>query len=133
LKVAILADTNPDYIRVYSPYNRTFIDFLKLNIPVKDRKPIRDENGKFDYWRIKRIWLGDIIKLLQDFFPNETIESDLVEEGSDFITAIFDACPEDKLDKLYRGLMNVFQPDVNPKGEEIAKRINAEYERRRSG
>lgn len=131
-KLAILRDGD-DWLRVYSPYSRNFVDYLKLNIAPQDREPIFHESeGKrrFDCWRVRRTYLDDITKLLSDFWPNEDIVSDLAED-SDWVDQLFAVVPDAKLDTVYRALASAFHPDVGGDTETM-KRINLAYEIRRN-
>ena len=132
-KLAILRDTETDWIRVYSPYSKGFVEWLKLNIPPSDREPVFHENNKgkkkFDCWRVRRIYLDDVVKLLTDFFDGE-IESDLAEDEGTVFDQLFQVVPDGKVDKAFRLLGQLFHPDAG--GDEGQfKKLQAAYEARK--
>lgn len=127
-RLAILKDSG-DWLRVYTPYSRNFVDYLKLSIAPQDRQPIFHESeGKqrFDCWKIRRTYLDDIVKLLNDFWPGTEIVSDL-DEGTDWLDRLFEVVPDSKLDLVYRALAQALHPDVGG-DEELMKRLNLVYE-----
>jgi len=89
-KIAILKDTD-NWLKVFTPFRNDFVEALKVNIPSRDKEPVRNKEGRFEYWRIREQYLNDIIELINDFFPGSEIESDLVEEDVDWVSAVFDA------------------------------------------
>jgi hypothetical protein len=133
-KLAILKDQHEDFIRVYSPYSRVFVQYLKASVPPADREPVfhetYDGRKRFSCWRIRRIYLNDIVKLMNDFWPDQEIESDLVED-SDWIDEMFRSIPDNKVDFVYRALAQCLHPDVGG-NEELMKRLNLAYQRRKS-
>lgn len=127
-KLAILKDIG-DWLKIYTPYSQNFVQYLKLNIAPQDREPIFHEvEGKqrFDCWKIRRTYLDDIVKLMNDFWPREEIVSDL-DEGSDWIDKLFAVVPDSKIDLVYRALAQALHPDVGG-DEELMKRLNLVYE-----
>lgn len=132
-KLAILKDQQEDFIRIYSPYSPVFVEYLKANVPVVDREPVFREVGgkkKFDYWKVHRMYLNDIVKLINDCWPDQEIESDLVED-SDWIDEMFRVIPDNKVDFVYRALAQCLHPDVGG-DEELMKRLNIAYQRRKA-
>jgi len=133
-KLAILKDEDGDFVRVYSPYSPMFVEYLKANVPAVDREPVfretHDGRKRFSHWKVNRIYLNDIVKLMNDFWPNEDIESDLVED-SDWIDEMFRVIPDNKVDFVYRALAQCLHPDVGG-DEELMKRLNIAYQRRKS-
>jgi len=129
-KIAIMKDTD-NWLKVFTPFRNDFVEALKINIPGRDKEPVRNKEGRFEYWRIREQYLNDIIELINDFFPGCEIESDLVSEDVDWVSAVFDAVPDKYTDKLFRALASCFHPDVGG-SDEIMARINAEYERRKN-
>ncbi len=132
-KLAILKDAD-DWLRVYSPYSKNFVEYLKINIASQDRQPLFHEvEGKqrFDCWRVRRTYLQDIYKLMTDFWPNEEIVSDLAEEEGETIGSklewLFALChSEEDTKRLYQTLSFILHPDRGG-SDELMKKLNETY------
>ena len=125
----------PGFVRLYCPYRRDFVEALKDNIEPRHREPIYEErNGKqrFSHWRIVDIYVPDLVKLLEDFFPGQEIESDLVEDEGSWIEEMFRVIPDGKVDLVYRALAQALHPDLGG-DEELMKKLNTAYQARKAG
>ena len=131
-KLAILQTNDPEWLAVITPYNRQFVEFFKINIEPRFRQPVYNENGKFVHWRVHRVCLEDIIKLIEDFFPGQEIESDLVEDEGSWIEEMFRVIPDGKVDLVYRALAQALHPDLGG-DEELMKKLNTAYQARKAG
>lgn len=131
-KLVILADGN-DWVKVFSPFSAMFIQYLKATVPPQSRGPIYHEraDGKkvFESWRIHKVYLGEVVELLETYFPEQEIQSDLVGENtSNVFEDLFLLVPQEKRGKLYRQLGQFFHPDMG--GEEAKMReLNSAYEK----
>ena len=132
MKIAIVRDS-PGFVRLYCPYRRDFVEALKDNIEPRYREPVYEErNGKqrFSHWRIADFCVGDIVKLLEDFFAGQEIESDLVEDEGSVFDELFAMVPDDKVDKAYRLLSQLFHPDLGGDDQQFRK-LSEAYGRRK--
>ena len=131
-KLAILREDDI-WCVMLCPYKKDFLESFKANIEPKLREPVFNEQGKFVHWRIHKGVVSDVVKLMSDFWPEAEIESDLVEEGSDWISQVFDVVPERHWNRIFKALSFGLHPDQNPGiDKELIKRLNAEYQRRKS-
>lgn len=131
-RLAIMQDTDKDWVRIYSPFRVDFVAWLKANIEPKYRQPVYEESGDkklFRYWRVNKVALEDVIELCQTCFPGEEIVSDLAE-STDWVSAVFDVCPEAHRGRLWKALAFCFHPDTTGLDPSIMVRINQEAQKR---
>ena len=137
-KLAILQDTDPSWVKAFTPWNRNFVEYFKLNIEQKYRQPIfREGQGDkktFECWRVNKICLNDLVKLMADFWPDRDIESDLVAgQSDDWVATMLESVPDEHLDRVVKALSFAWHPDTNPGvPDSLIKRLNTEYERIKS-
>jgi len=132
-KLAILQDTQEDFVRVYCPFNRQWLALFKARIPPTDREPIFhrawDGRMRWDYWKVRKLYLNEVVALLQEFFGEE-IETDLYEEEQGVFDQLFSLIPDGRVDTAFKLLARIFHPDAGGE-EELFVRLKKSYEKRK--
>lgn len=139
-KIALMQDKEPDWFKLYTPYNKDAIEEIKSKISVNMRVAVYGDmvyqkTGKriFECWRVHKSFMNEIVEIINKFWPGQSVDSDLTEvvgdTKTDWIEKVFDACPKDNMSKLYKALAYVYHPDVGGDSN-IMSRINIEYQRR---
>lgn len=135
-KLVILRDSDLDWIRVYTPYSDKFVAAIK-GLEHKYRFPVfRDEGSHkvFDYWRVQKLCLAEVVGILQDCFPGSDIESDLVEalpapsDSPYTVLCLQDGAPRELVDAAYRTLAKLYHPDMPGGDTRRMTAINVAYQ-----
>jgi len=123
-----------DWIRVISAYDPEYVESLKAWIPSSERRWSPHEYC----WRVRATYKDALTNILKEHgfvivesrkSSSQPRSSPTSSEPTDWVKAIFDVCPSQHLERLWRGLQNVFHPDIGG-DTNIAKRINTEYQKR---
>ena len=137
-RLVILQDERPDWVKVFCPFSREWLEGFKEAVPGNQREAVFEKTGnqsKFVCWRVHKVSLAEVEELMERFFPGQPIESDLVGTeitpaalpSGDWLQAAFATVPLHKSRHLYRALAMIFHPDTGG-SEEMMKKLNEVYE-----
>jgi hypothetical protein len=136
--VIINQESAPDWVIFHVPFSPDFNRKFKDSIPYGFRQAVWSSATppKFCYWTVHQTYVSTLEKLIRLHWPESTIRHRTqkatlqLRQQPDFIKDIFDACPGQNIDRVYRALSLAFHPDVGGDNETM-KKINLEYEGRK--
>ena len=103
--------TNDGLIQVTSSYNQEFINDLKYRVPAAAREWQKAKKS----WLVFRNYDKIVVSLAKKYFEDIKLDPKLTQilDQKDII-AIASTLSEAKLKEIYKTLVKLFHPDVNP-------------------
>lgn len=126
-KAAILKSDRPGWVKVVTPYNKSFVQDLKDEIPPGHRM----WDAALKCWYVNDVYLDELITCVKHFYKN--VETDLLQSEAPAGTGpyaelhLLSSAPNELIKKAYQLLAFKAHPDSG--GSDAAfKKLNGAYE-----
>jgi len=110
------------WMKVIAPYNKSFIENLKLDIDYIFRK--WDQDNKM--WIISEVVYDELLVILKKYFYNIKVK---MMAPDDIFSYLFDLIPIEYHSKIYKSLATALHPDHGGSNE-VMKILNNEFYKR---
>jgi hypothetical protein len=120
-RASILRSTEPGFVWLVTPYNKTFVDHLKADIPYPHRK-WSDEKKQ---WLISESFLEELVGIMTQYYEVDSNLSD-PNESSNLWIDVFRNIRDEDCDRVFKSLAFALHPDRGGSPDQM-KALNEAY------
>jgi hypothetical protein len=125
-RAGILKSTRQGWVRVVTPFDRDFVDDLKVMIPRDHRQWVPEDK----HWLVNELFIKELVDIVRMHFDD--VETDLgqketIETTEGLFNQLFKVIPKDHVDKIYKILAQALHPDHGGSTEQMTE-LNKAYQ-----